>query len=53
MAEQKFDFLIVQNSADYMGGYLKWFTDMPAVHQFTASLIFPRDDGHFPLPSRS
>ena len=44
MAEKKIDFLIIQNSADYMGGYLKWFTDMPAVHQFTASLLFPRDD---------
>ena len=26
MAEKKIDFLIIQNSADYMGGNIKWFS---------------------------
>ena len=44
MTERKIDFLLIQNSTDYFGGYVKWFTDMPAVHQYPVSVIFPRDD---------
>jgi Xaa-Pro aminopeptidase len=44
MADKKIDFLLIQNSTDYFGGYVKWFTDMPAVHQYPVSVIFPRDD---------
>ena len=33
MKERKIDFLLMEQSTDYFGGYVKWFTDMPAVHQ--------------------
>jgi len=44
MAEKKIDFLLIQNNTDFFGGYVKWFTDMPAVHQYPVSVIFPRTD---------
>jgi Xaa-Pro aminopeptidase len=44
MKENKIDFLLAQNGSDYLGGYVKWFTDLPAVHDYTASIIFPVDD---------
>ena len=44
MQEKKVDFLLIQNSQDYLGGYVKWFTDMPAVHHYPASVIFPISD---------
>ena len=28
MQEQGLDFLIMQNCTDFLGGYVKWFTDM-------------------------
>lgn len=45
MKEKRLDFLIFQGSTDYLGGYVKWFTDIPAMHNYTATVIFPRDDG--------
>jgi Xaa-Pro aminopeptidase len=44
MKEQRIDFLLIQNNNDYLGGYLKWFTDMPAVHAYPAAVLFPRED---------
>jgi len=44
MKEQALDFLIIQNSTDYLGGNVKWFTDMPALHNYPVTVIFPRDD---------
>ncbi len=44
MKDRGVDFLLVQNSNDYLGGYLKWFTDMPAVQAYPAAAIFPRED---------
>jgi Xaa-Pro aminopeptidase len=45
MKQKKVDFLLIQNSEDYLGGYVKWFTDMPAVHGYPVSVIFPVADG--------
>ena len=45
MQERGVDFLLIQNNNDYLGGYLKWFTDMPAVHAYPAAALFPREDG--------
>ncbi len=45
MKRHKVDFLLIQNSEDYLGGYVKWFTDMPAVHGYPVSVIFPVADG--------
>jgi len=44
MKEKDIDFLLIQNNNDYLGGYIKWFTDMPAVHAYPAAAIFPRED---------
>lgn len=43
MEEASLDFLILQNSNDVLGGYLKWFTDLFAYHDFTSTVIFPRE----------
>jgi Xaa-Pro aminopeptidase len=43
MKERGLDFLIMQNSNKILGGYVKWFTDMPA-HPFPPSVIFPREE---------
>jgi Xaa-Pro aminopeptidase len=45
MQRHTVDFLLIQNSEDYLGGYVKWFTDMPAVHGYPVSVIFPVADG--------
>jgi len=45
MTQKKVDFLLLQNSEDYLGGYVKWFTDMPAVHGYPVSVIYPAADG--------
>ena len=34
MKEKKVDFLLIENNNDYLGGYIKWFTDVPAVHAY-------------------
>ena len=34
MEVEKLDFLIVQSCTDFLGGYVKWFTDMPALHNY-------------------
>lgn len=44
MKERGLDFLIMQNGTDIIGGYVKWFTDMPARHNYTCTVIFPRDE---------
>ena len=44
MKEKGIDFLLMHNSADYLGGYVKWFTDLPAVHNFPVTVIFPREE---------
>ncbi len=44
MREQDLDFLVIQNSTDYLGGNVKWFTDMPALHNYPVTVIFPKED---------
>ena len=44
MAAAKFDVLLMQNCNDFMGGYVKYFTDIPATNGYPLSAIFPRDD---------
>jgi Xaa-Pro aminopeptidase len=41
MKQKKVDILLIQNNNDYLGGYVKWFTDMPAVHAYPVAVIFP------------
>jgi hypothetical protein len=44
MKEKGLDLLIIQNSTDYLGGYVKWFTDMPAFHNYPVRAIFPQEE---------
>jgi Xaa-Pro aminopeptidase len=44
MHEHDVDYLIVRNEDDYLGGYLKWFSDFQAHHSYPRTVIFPRDD---------
>lgn len=45
MDEQKIDALVVQNSSDWVGGYIRWFSNYPATNGYSSSLVFPRDGG--------
>ncbi len=44
MAAEKIDVLLMQNNNDYMGGYVKYFTDLPATNGYPLTVVFPRDD---------
>jgi Xaa-Pro aminopeptidase len=37
------DALVLQSSEDFMGGYVRWFTDQPAVMAYPRTVIFPRE----------
>jgi len=44
MADQKIDALIMQSNNDWMGGYVKYFTDVPATNGYPVTVVFPRDE---------
>lgn len=44
MEREKIDVLLMQNNNDYMGGYVKYFTDLPATNGYPFTVVFPRDD---------
>jgi Xaa-Pro aminopeptidase len=44
MATRNIDALVMQNSSDWLGGYVKWFTDVPAHNDYPRNVIFHRDD---------
>jgi Xaa-Pro aminopeptidase len=37
------DALVMQNSNDHLGGYVRWFTDIPATNGSPRTVIFSRD----------
>jgi len=43
MERDKIDVLLMQNNNDHMGGYVRYFTDMPATNGYPNTVIFPRD----------
>ena len=45
MKEKNLDFLVMQSHTDILGGYVRWFTDLPAIHNYTVTLIFAREEG--------
>jgi Xaa-Pro aminopeptidase len=45
MEARGIDVLVMQNNNDFMGGYVKYFTDLPATNGYALSVVFPRDDG--------
>lgn len=58
MVKQGIDCLVMQNSNQFLGGYVRWFTDVPATCGYPITVIFPVDDemirigsGGPPLPS--
>jgi len=44
MKERKIDALLMQNNNDHMGGYVKYFTDLPATFGYPVTVVFPRED---------
>jgi len=44
MEMEKIDVLLMQNNNDHMGGYVKYFSDLPATNGYPITLVFPRDD---------
>jgi Xaa-Pro aminopeptidase len=44
MAGQRIDVLLMQNNNDHMGGYVKYFTDLPAMFGYPVTVTFPKDD---------
>lgn len=44
MAASGIDALLMQNNNDYMGGYVKYFTDLPATFGYPVTVVFPKDD---------
>jgi Xaa-Pro aminopeptidase len=44
MRERKIDYLVMQNSEEFLGGTIRWFTDFTARHQFPMTAILPVDD---------
>src|SRR5204862_5914754 len=44
MAERNIDALVMQNNNDWLGGYVRWFTDTPLSNGYPRSVIFPASD---------
>ncbi|HEY8539499.1 MAG TPA: M24 family metallopeptidase [Steroidobacteraceae bacterium] len=45
MAAHDIDALVLQNSSDWVGGYIRWFTNQPATNGYPTTLVFPREGG--------
>jgi Xaa-Pro aminopeptidase len=43
MADQGLDALVMQNSNDWLGGYIRWFTGVPATNAYPRAVVFPRE----------
>jgi Xaa-Pro aminopeptidase len=41
MTERGVDALVVQNANDWLGGYVKWLTDIPATNGYPRTVVFP------------
>lgn len=39
------DALVLQNSNDWLGGYVRWFTGIPANNAYPRTIVFPREGG--------
>lgn len=45
MTREGIDALVVQNSSDWVGGYIRWFSNQPATNGYPSSLVFPLEGG--------
>jgi Xaa-Pro aminopeptidase len=44
MEREGIDVLIAQANNDFMGGYVKYLTDLPATNGYVTTVVFPRDE---------
>lgn len=44
MAGRGIDALLMQANNDFMGGYVKYFTDLPATNGYPVTVVFPKDE---------
>lgn len=44
MRERGVDYLLMRNDEEFLGGYVKWFSDFSARHSYPFTVIFPRDE---------
>jgi Xaa-Pro aminopeptidase len=44
MADQRIDVLLAQANNDFVGGYVKYLTDLPATNGYPVTVIFPRTE---------
>jgi Xaa-Pro aminopeptidase len=45
MTAARLDALVVQNSSDWVGGYIRWFSNQPATNGYPSSVVFPLEGG--------
>ena len=43
MKDRNIDAIVMQNTNDWLGGYVKWFTDLPANNGYPRTVIFHAD----------
>lgn len=43
MRAEGYDALVMQNSSDWVGGYVRWFTDIPAANGYPRTAVFYAD----------
>jgi len=44
MGAAKIDVLVMQNNNNHMGGYVRYFTDIPSGNGYPVTVVFPRND---------
>ena len=44
MREHKLDYLLMRQDEEFLGGYVKWFSDFSARHSYPFTVIFPVDE---------
>jgi len=43
MKQRGIDAVLMQNTNDWLGGYVKWFTDLPANNGYPRTVVFHAD----------
>jgi Xaa-Pro aminopeptidase len=45
MRSRDVDALVIQNSSDWVGGYIRWFSNQPATNGYSSTVVFPVEGG--------
>jgi Xaa-Pro aminopeptidase len=45
MRSRDIDALVIQNSSDWVGGYIRWFSNQPATNGYSSTVVFPVEGG--------